>query len=84
MTTTCSLLLEHPHTYTVGRNGDGSNLTIGPKELPALGATLVNVDRGGDITYHGPGQLVGYPIVAVPKREAATTPLAMCVASSRC
>lgn len=61
------LLLEHPHTYTVGRNGDGSNLTVDPDHLASVGATLVDVDRGGDITYHGPGQLVGYPIVAVPK-----------------
>ena len=64
------LLLEHPHTYTVGRNGDGTNLTIGLDELTPLGASLVHVDRGGDITYHGPGQLVGYPIVAVPKRSS--------------
>lgn len=63
------LLLEHPHTYTVGRNGDGTNLTIGLAELEGISATLVHVDRGGDITYHGPGQLVGYPIVAVPERE---------------
>ena len=61
------LLLEHPHTYTVGRNGDGSNLTVSAAELPNLGATVLNVDRGGDITYHGPGQLVGYPIVSIPK-----------------
>ncbi len=60
------LLVEHPHTYTVGRNGDGSNLTIPRSELDAIGATMLDVDRGGDITYHGPGQLVGYPIVAVP------------------
>ncbi|MCL1692202.1 MAG: lipoyl synthase [Actinomycetia bacterium] len=60
------LLLEHPHTYTVGRNGDGSNLKIAEDELGAIGARLVFTDRGGDITYHGPGQLVGYPIVAVP------------------
>ncbi len=60
------LLLEHPHTYTVGRNGDGSNLTIPRDELAGIGATMLDVDRGGDITYHGPGQLVGYPIVAVP------------------
>jgi lipoic acid synthetase len=60
------LLLEHPHTYTVGRNGDGSNLTIPRDELAGIGATILDVDRGGDITYHGPGQLVGYPIVAVP------------------
>jgi len=61
------LLLEHPHTFTVGRNGDGSNLLIPEAELSGLGAELHHVDRGGDITYHGPGQLVGYPIFAVPK-----------------
>lgn len=59
------LLLEHPHTYTVGRNGDGSNLVIDPGDLAGIGATILDVDRGGDITYHGPGQLVGYPIVSV-------------------
>ncbi len=61
------LLLEHPHTYTLGRNGDGSNLCVSHSDLAGIGARLVEVDRGGDITYHGPGQLVGYPIVAVPK-----------------
>lgn len=61
------LLLEHPHTYTVGRNGDGSNLVIDRADLDGIGATIIDVDRGGDITYHGPGQLVGYPIVAVPR-----------------
>ncbi len=61
------LLLEHPHTYTVGRNGDGSNLLIPEAELGGIGAEIHNVDRGGDITYHGPGQLVGYPIFGVPK-----------------
>ena len=60
------LLVEHPHVYTVGRNGDGSNLLVNPERLAALGAALHHVDRGGDITYHGPGQLVGYPIFAVP------------------
>ncbi|MCB1247089.1 MAG: lipoyl synthase [Acidimicrobiia bacterium] len=63
------LLLEHPHTYTVGRNGDGSNLTIPAPMLETIGATLVSVDRGGDITYHGPGQLVGYPIVALAQMD---------------
>jgi len=57
------LLLEHPHTYTVGRRGDGSNLLAPEALLRSLGAELHHVDRGGDITYHGPGQLVGYPIV---------------------
>lgn len=61
------LLVEHPHTYTVGRNGDGSNLVVSEAALPGLGAELHHVDRGGDITYHGPGQLVGYPIVAIPR-----------------
>jgi lipoyl synthase len=60
------LLLEHPHTYTVGRNGDGSNLRVDRSALDTIGAHLVFTDRGGDITYHGPGQLVGYPIVEVP------------------
>lgn len=61
------LLLEHPHVYTVGRNGDGSNLLIPETELSAIGAEIHHVDRGGDITYHGPGQLVGYPIFEVPR-----------------
>jgi len=61
------LLLEHPHTYTVGRSGDGSNLSIAEDALDGIDARLHHVDRGGDITYHGPGQLVGYPIVGVPK-----------------
>jgi lipoyl synthase len=63
------LLLEHPHTYTVGRNGDGSNLTVPRDSLEMIGATIVDVDRGGDITYHGPGQLVGYPIVKLPRLD---------------
>lgn len=61
------LLLEHPHTYTVGRNGDGSNLLVSEDTLDSMDAEIHYVDRGGDITYHGPGQLVGYPIAAVPK-----------------
>ena len=57
------LLLEHPHVYTVGRNGDGSNLLISEELVEQIGAEVHYVDRGGDITYHGPGQLVGYPLV---------------------
>jgi lipoic acid synthetase len=57
------LLVEHPHVYTIGRNGDGSNLLVPSEMLPAIGAEIFDVDRGGDITYHGPGQLVGYPII---------------------
>lgn len=59
------LLLEHPHVYTVGRRGDGSHLLISPDRLAEVGAEFFRVDRGGDITYHGPGQLVGYPLVGV-------------------
>jgi len=60
------LLLEHPHTYTVGRNGDRSNMLVSDQRLAELAAELFFVDRGGDITYHGPGQLVGYPVLALP------------------
>ncbi|MYB45812.1 MAG: lipoyl synthase [Acidimicrobiia bacterium] len=59
------LLQEHPHVYTVGRNGDGSHLLIPEEGLAGIGAQRFDIDRGGDITYHGPGQLVGYPIVAL-------------------
>lgn len=57
------LLLEHPHTYTFGRNGHPENLLLNETELAARGVTVHWVDRGGDVTYHGPGQLVGYPIL---------------------
>ncbi len=59
------LLLEHPPTYTIGRSGGYDHLLVSPQELAERGAELVEVDRGGDITYHGPGQLVGYPIVQI-------------------
>ena len=57
------LLLEHPHTFTLGRSGTWDHLLVSPDRLADLAATVVEVDRGGDITYHGPGQLVGYPIL---------------------
>ena len=56
------LLLEHPHVFTLGRNARRENLLIREDHLAALGAQLFETDRGGDITYHGPGQLVGYPV----------------------
>ncbi|MGI9647255.1 MAG: lipoyl synthase [Acidimicrobiia bacterium] len=60
------LLLEHPPTYTIGRNGDETHLLVDKGALTELGAELHHVDRGGDITFHGPGQLVGYPIMSLP------------------
>jgi lipoate-protein ligase B len=57
------LLLEHPHTYTFGRAGNAENLRLTEQELAEIGAKVYWIDRGGDVTYHGPGQLVGYPIV---------------------
>ena len=57
------LFVEHPHVYTLGKSGDMSNLLLSEKQLEAKGATFYKINRGGDITYHGPGQIVGYPIV---------------------
>ncbi|MDP9271442.1 MAG: lipoyl(octanoyl) transferase LipB [Chloroflexota bacterium] len=57
------LLLEHLPVYTIGRGGDEANLLATPERLQQLGATFVRIDRGGDVTFHGPGQLVAYPIV---------------------
>jgi len=57
------LFVEHPHVITVGRNADGSALVADRRLIEARGARVVATDRGGDVTYHGPGQLVGYPII---------------------
>ncbi|TRW25126.1 lipoyl(octanoyl) transferase LipB [Flavobacterium zepuense] len=57
------LFVEHPHVYTLGKSGDIENLLINEKQLAAKNAVYYKVNRGGDITYHGPGQIVGYPIL---------------------
>lgn len=57
------LMVEHPHVYTLGKSGDIKNLLISEAELEKKQATYYKINRGGDITYHGPGQLVGYPIL---------------------
>lgn len=57
------LFVEHPHVYTLGKSGDVSNMLLSEKQLVDKGATFYKINRGGDITYHGPGQIVGYPIL---------------------
>jgi len=68
------LLLEHPHTYTFGRRGLAENLLWDETELARRGITVHWVDRGGDVTYHGPGQLVGYPLLPLAPGGLQTTP----------
>ena len=64
------LLLEHPHTLTIGRRGDASSVLLNESELEARGVTLFETNRGGKVTYHGIGQIVGYPIINLsPDRE---------------
>ena len=57
------LFVSHPHVYTLGKSGDMSNLLLSEAQLQSRGATFYKINRGGDITYHGPGQVVGYPIL---------------------
>ncbi|MBC7524790.1 MAG: lipoyl(octanoyl) transferase LipB [Flavobacterium sp.] len=57
------LFVEHPHVYTLGKSGDISNLLLSQHQLETKGATFYKINRGGDITYHGPGQIVGYPLL---------------------
>lgn len=57
------LFVEHPHVYTLGKSGDLENLLLNEEQLVAKNATFYKINRGGDITYHGPGQIVGYPIL---------------------
>lgn len=68
------IFTEHPHVYTLGRNGSENNLLLNIEELSRRNATYYKIDRGGDITYHGPGQIVGYPIfdlerISIPLKE---------------
>ncbi len=67
------LLLEHPHVYTFGRKGHQENLLLQQPELKERGIAVHWVDRGGDVTYHGPGQLVGYPLIPLGVPEMGET-----------
>ena len=66
------LLLEHPHVYTFGRRGEQKNLLWGETQLKEKGIAIHWVDRGGDVTYHGPGQLVGYPLIPLGVQSLPT------------
>ena len=68
------LLLEHEHVYTLGRRADASHLLSDEAAIVARGAEIIDTDRGGEATYHGPGQMVGYPIVSI--RELKMGPVA--------
>ena len=57
------LFCQHPHVFTLGKSGDARHLLLPPDQLPSIGASYYAINRGGDITYHGPGQLVVYPIL---------------------
>lgn len=57
------IFVEHPHVYTLGKSGDFANLLLSEEQLAEKGASYYKINRGGDITYHGPGQIVGYPIL---------------------
>ena len=59
------LLVEHPAVYTLGKNGKESNLLLGEEYLRSIGADFYRIDRGGDVTFHGEGQIVGYPIIDI-------------------
>ena len=61
------LFVEHPHVYTLGKSGEANNLLISEPFLKQINATYYKINRGGDITYHGPGQIVGYPIIDLEK-----------------
>ena len=71
------LLLEHPHVYTFGRKGNAANLLWDEEKLKERGIGIHWVDRGGDVTYHGPGQLVGYPLIPLGRVQSTHLPVSV-------
>jgi len=63
------IFCEHPHVYTIGKSGDPKNILIRDSDLSEANAEYYKINRGGDITYHGPGQVVGYPILDLVQFE---------------
>lgn len=63
------LLLEHPAVYTLGRNSLAEHILVSDEELARRGATVARIERGGEVTYHGPGQLIGYPIIKLDRSD---------------
>ena len=69
------ILLEHPHVYTLGRNSDPAHILVDEMTLRDRSATVARIERGGEVTYHGPGQLVAYPIIKLASHERSITEL---------
>src|SRR5947207_8425230 len=69
------LLLEHPAVVTIGKHGDEAHVLASPAELERRGVEVLRVERGGEVTYHGPGQLVAYPIIRLAERGLLVRPL---------
>jgi lipoate-protein ligase B len=71
----CLLLVEHPHVFTIGKNGDKRNILVPGSFLEKKGIDIVSIERGGDVTYHGPGQIIGYPIFLLKGHRFGVTEL---------
>jgi lipoyl(octanoyl) transferase len=73
------ILCEHPHVYTLGKNGQGNNMLINDQFMEKINASYYHIDRGGDITYHGPGQIVGYPILDLQQLHLSLKDYVYCI-----